>query len=160
LTKLPFCLRIKHQQFAAQRRNERELFIGTQFSNLYTALLVAVGKMEMEKLNGCVCHSTAKDKAAAKVAVGKMELEKLNGKQLGAQQKTKEVADAAKVVVYYIQSSKSHNHPHRQGHLGRHTDQDKYHGPLRFCTSSSSSSSSSCAMKETCKMYKVHASTS
>jgi hypothetical protein len=85
-----------------------------------------------------------------------MELEKLNCKQLGAQQKTKEVTDAAvKVVVYYIQSSKSHNHPHRQANLGHHTDQDKYHGLLRF-----SSSSTTCAMKETCKMYKVHASTS
>jgi hypothetical protein len=31
-----------------------------------------------------------------------MELEKLNCKQLGAQQKTKEVTDAAvKVVIYY-----------------------------------------------------------
>jgi len=49
-----------------------------------------------------VCNSTAKDKAAAKVAVGKMELEKLNGKRLGAQQKMKEVADAAKVTIIPI----------------------------------------------------------
>jgi len=31
-----------------------------------------------------------------------MELEKLNSKQLGAQQKTKDVADAAKLVVCYV----------------------------------------------------------
>jgi hypothetical protein len=48
----------------------------------------------------CVYNSTAKDMPAAKVAAG--EMEKLNGKQLVAQQKMKELANAAKVIVCYM----------------------------------------------------------
>jgi len=117
--------------------------------------------MEMEKLNGCVCEAIAppRTRQQRRLQLGRWSWK--SSKQLGAQQKTKEVTDAAvKVVVYYIsnyiQSSyKSHNQPHRQANLGHHTDQDKYHGLLRF-----SFSTTTCAMKETCKMYKVHASTS